>query len=115
MHYLILISFLAFTIPFVTSISIPKAIKTKAKTQPKFCVDCKHFMPSSDSSTEYGKCSMFPMFPTGTSNPKFLVTGNPGIAESYYFCTTARTSSDLCGQSAKKYKKIRKNAKNIKI
>ena len=106
MNCLLLIYIFAFTIPFVTSINTPKV----KKIQPKFCVNCKYFMPSG-TGNEYGKCIMFPMFPTGTSNPKFLVTGNPVTIDNYYYCSTARSSSDLCGELAKKYKKVRKNAK----
>ena len=110
MNYLllILISFLEFT--FTSSISTTISTPKVKQFQPKFCVNCKYFMPS-DTSNEYGKCSMFPMFPTGTSNPKFLVTGKNIISDSYYYCTTARTNDDMCGQIAKKYKKVRKNAK----
>jgi hypothetical protein len=110
MNYLILTYIFVFTIPFVTSITTPKV----KKNQPKFCVNCKYFMPS-DTDNQYGKCSMFPTFPTGTSNPKFLVTGTPVVTDSYYYCTTARGNNNLCGELAKKYKKIRKNAKKIKI
>ena len=74
--------------------------------KPKFCVNCKHFIPH-EHNNEFGKCSLFVY-----ENAKYLVDGIVRDNE-YYACSTARSWDHLCGKTAKKYRKryIKRNAK----
>lgn len=90
------------------SVSSTKHLRTK----PKFCVNCKHFIPSTGDSSKdelYAKCAMFPH----QNSSDYLVTGK-NIYDSYFFCSTARSWSDMCGPDAKKYKKKYKTRKTKK-
>jgi len=76
------------------------------RTKPKFCVNCKYFIPSTGDSSNnqnYAKCSMFP----NHNSSNYLVTGQNAY-DSYFFCSTARSWRDMCGPDAKKYIKKRK-------
>ena len=68
------------------------------QTTPKFCVNCKHFIPH-EYNNEYGKCAFFVY-----ENSKFLVDGIARENE-YYTCSTARSSINLCGKEGTKYRK----------
>ena len=76
------------------------------RTKPKFCVNCKYFIPSTTHGSNneyYAKCGMFP-----SNNSDFLVSGIKNPAN-YYYCYTARSwGSDMCGPDAKKYKRLRR-------
>jgi len=68
--------------------------------EPKFCVNCRYFLPLSDGSKlEYGRCSLFPY-----SSGKFFVDGISRSTD-FYSCSTARTSNSMCGNHASRYKK----------
>ena len=76
---------------------------------PKFCVNCRYFIPNTDGlKTEYGKCSIFPY-----ENSKFLVDGIIRDTE-YFTCSTARSCEKLCGKNGNRYKKkyVRKQTLN---
>ena len=75
--------------------------------KPKFCVNCKHFIPH-EHNNEYGKCSLFVY-----ENSKYLVDGIVRDNE-YYACSTARSWDQLCGKPAKKYRK-KYTKRNVKI
>jgi hypothetical protein len=64
----------------------------------KFCVNCKHIIKG-DGDTLYSKCMKFP---TEFIDKNYMVTGVKSYDE-YYYCTTARISSDMCGGKAKYY------------
>lgn len=67
---------------------------------PKICINCRYFIqPANGMGNEYGRCSLFPI-----SKKNHLVDGVFRDLE-YYRCSTARGSSNLCGEDAKKYKK----------
>ena len=79
------------------------------RIKPKFCINCKYLIPTTndDSNNQlYAKCAMFP----NHNSSSYLVTGK-NIYDSYYFCSTARSSDLMCGSDAKKYKKLRKSKK----
>ena len=65
----------------------------------KLCINCKYFIkPSSLSDNAYGRCASFPYL---TNDVNFLVTGigNP----QFYYCSTARSDKDMCGQNGRNY------------
>ena len=68
-----------------------------AKINPKFCINCKHFLDSGYKS-EYGKCSLFPV-----DNSKFLVSGCESTVD-YSYCSTVRQYDNMCGKNGNHYK-----------
>ena len=77
------------------------------RTKPKFCINCKYFIPSTNHLSNdqlYAKCAMFP----NHNSSSYLVTGQNAY-DSYFFCSTARCWSDMCGPDAKKYKRLRRS------
>lgn len=77
-------------------------ISSMGKVKPKICIECKHFIPSKTDDI-YGKCSLFPL-----NNNDFLINGVKD--KSYYYCSTARMSTKMCGNEGKLYKrKYKKN------
>ena len=89
----------------IYSIILPLSLSVKV-SKPKLCIDCKHFVPDR-TNNKYAKCSSFPR---KDINPSFLVNGIIDKDE-YYYCSSSRTSSDLCGIEGKMYekKKIKKD------
>lgn len=80
--------------------------------KPKFCIECKHFIPSGGSNyDEFGKCSLS-KYEIDRNDEQFLVTGIqiPLIVE-YRFCTTMRSYEHMCGKEGKEY--VRKYRKRI--
>lgn len=73
--------------------------------KPKFCINCKYYIPDDKNKLEYGKCSLF-KYNIDKNDEKYLVTGIqiPIITE-YSFCTLARNYDSMCGKEAKKYKR----------
>jgi NAD-dependent dihydropyrimidine dehydrogenase PreA subunit len=68
--------------------------------EPKFCVNCRYFVPPSDGlKLEHGKCSLFPY-----SSAKILVDGIIRSAD-YHSCSTARSITSMCDKDALRYKK----------
>ena len=95
-----------FLIFFLKTVSIKTA-------KPKLCINCKHFIPDDDTG-EFSRCSFFPHV---HSKINYLVNGiNKIDKEDFYYCSTARTSDNMCGIEGKSYVKKRiiiKNKKNI--
>jgi len=85
---------------FLLFIIFHKNISVALKMQPKFCINCKHFIEH-DLKDEYGKCALYPVH-----DSKFLVTGKNSETD-YLYCSTVRNASHMCGESAVKYKKKR--------
>lgn len=77
------------------------------KTTPKFCVNCKYFIPH-ESNDDATKCSFFKK-----ENLKFLIFGKNNEYEHYY-CSTARNNDNMCGKEAIKYVKRTKNTNREK-
>ena len=85
---------------FIFSVFSMFILTSSVDMNPKFCVNCRYFIPNTDGLTsEYGKCSIFTY-----ENTKFLVDGIIRDTE-YFTCSTARSSEKLCGKSGVKYKK----------
>ena len=95
MKYIIVI-FLSLILPIISL----------KQNKPKLCINCRHFIPGNNGDDKYGKCSLFPKI-EGLTN--FLVTGIN--EEEYYYCTTARSTDDLCTKEGNYYKK--KYIKNL--
>jgi hypothetical protein len=82
----------------ILSLSMMCLFVNSLAIKPKFCVNCKHFIPH-EHNNEYGKCSLFIY-----ENSKYLVDGIARENE-YYTCSTARSSVNLCGKEGAKYRK----------
>ena len=82
------------------------SVKVNQPTQPKLCINCKHFIP--DHNSKYGRCLLFP---TKEQAVNFLVNGLIDKDE-YYFCSTSRSSSDMCGIEGKMYEIQEEKDKN---
>ena len=68
---------------------------------PKFCVNCVHFMPHERLGNKFGYCNMFPKIET---NDKFLITGDIEMEPvEMHFCSTARNLDHMCGQRARRF------------
>ena len=75
-----------------------KTVPLFAVPNEKFCKDCKFFKKDFFSETKYGHCSRFPFQLTNN----YLVDGVKDTSPtSYYFCSTARSSDDMCGPEGK--------------
>jgi len=77
-------------------LSIASGFKTNPK---KFCINCRHFINTTPETPENAKCSLF----TRTSTD-YLVTGEES-EKMYYFASTARQYSDMCGEEGTLYKR----------
>jgi hypothetical protein len=71
----------------------------------RFCYNCKHFIKD-DMGVEYGKCGAFPKINNEYTN--YLITGIRDIKskdDNYYYCGTARSNRDMCGEDGSLYRK----------
>jgi hypothetical protein len=76
----------------------------------KLCIKCKHFITDGHNG-EYGKCSLFPKENNG--NTISLVNGIIHHEPTeYFYCSTARSSANMCGEEGSKYEKESKINKN---
>jgi predicted nucleic acid-binding Zn ribbon protein len=74
----------------------------------KFCVNCKHFIPS-QTGLQFGKCALFEREDTN----HFLVTGVENKQDTHnLYCQTARNDERMCGEEGKMY--TRKYTKRVK-
>jgi len=77
----------------------------------KLCVNCKFFVKEFMKDNVYGKCALF----TKTDkNVNYLVTGIHDNTDEYYYCSTARTYDDMCGEEGKKYIRRKKFFLDVK-
>ena len=70
----------------------------------RFCYTCKHFIDSKNG-IEFGRCAAFPRIDNDYTN--YLVSGKRDmyiIDDNYYYCGTARSNSDMCGQDGSLYR-----------
>jgi len=82
---------------FFSTFLFASSLKPK---EPKFCINCRYFLPLSDEAKlEYGRCSLFQY-----SSSKFYVDGVARTTD-FYSCSTARSSNSMCGNHASRYKK----------
>ena len=73
----------------------------------KICVDCKFYKKEFFTSSEFGKCALFPK---EKDIDYFLVNGknhNNNNIE-YHYCATSRKSDSMCGEEGKYYEKNEK-------
>ena len=76
---------------------IPRKSTFNTYEPPKFCVECKHFVPHK-SDTRFGKCNAFPIERTSF----FLITKEIDLSDvDFRLCSTARNMEHLCGFRAK--------------
>jgi hypothetical protein len=80
-------------------------------TIPKFCKDCKYFIPNSKfwnkHAFQYSKCSRFNTT-TVDEDDNYLVNGvdNSVVKVEYSFCSTARKFEHMCGKSGKMFENM---------
>ena len=69
--------------------------------KPKFCINCKHFIPPDSNNNEYGMCSMFKNI---DQTDDFLVTSIKSVKKkNYIYCSIAREFWYMCGKIGRKY------------
>jgi len=59
----------------------------------RFCHNCKHFIKD-NMGFEFGKCGAFPIINNDIENKD----------EKYYYCGTARTNREMCGEDGSLYR-----------
>jgi hypothetical protein len=68
---------------------------------PKFCVNCVHFMSHERLGDKFGYCNMFPKIDMGN---EFLITGEVEFKPvEMHFCSTARNLDHMCGARARRF------------
>ena len=81
---------------------ITKSYKSLRVSTNKFCKDCRFYIQNLKNS-EYSKCYRFPKI---EYNNNYLVNGiESDTTTEFYYCSTARSSDNLCGEEGKKYEK----------
>lgn len=86
-------------------IALLLGVTVTAISQTKLCINCKFFTKDwFFTSNEYGLCQKYPKKSDITA--EYLVTGElkPPVND-FYYCSTARGSSDMCGPVGKDFKK----------
>lgn len=74
--------------------------------KPKICCDCKFFKPNYFTGNKYGKCSLFKKDQEEDDNRYYLVDGiKRNSNNDYFFCSTARSQTNMCGPEATLYVK----------
>jgi len=73
-----------------------------SQMKPKLCINCKFYKKDFFTSSEFGKCSLFPR---EKENDYFLVNGNNNNNIESYYCSTSRKYDHLCGKEAKFFEK----------
>jgi len=94
---------LIFFYSILSTISANQSAQNQQHT-PKFCVDCKFCKKPFLSSSEFAKCSLFPLVKESDS---FLVNRNEDNYVDYLYCSILRNSDDYCGRDGKYYEKSR--------
>lgn len=83
--------------------SVILSLFSASPIKPKLCIDCKFYTKNFFTSSEFGKCSLFP---TEKENDYFLVNGNKNNDDvEYHYCSTARKFERMCGEKGKFYEK----------
>ena len=78
-------------------------------TLPKFCTNCKHFLPDATATKTLGHCAKFPVFTDFDTHMNYLITGAfPDTPYEFVSCITARRDPKLCGNEGRYYKCVRK-------
>lgn len=78
--------------------AILQIFSIKQSTPPKICANCKHYKQAIVDDT-YSKCALFKL---QEYDVDYLVTGIKN--DDFYYCSTARQSSEMCGKEGKFYK-----------
>ncbi len=81
--------------------------------KPNFCVNCKHFIPEksflfNDDKIRFSKCALTKFLVEKYDKTKYnyLVSGKGNQSYiDYYYCSTSRSSENMCGQEGKFYEK----------
>ena len=90
------------TIFIILSILLP--VCSLKQIKPKLCIHCKFFIPDTDSD-KFSKCSLFQK---QEGKVLFLINGIYQNEE-FYFCSTARSSDNMCGEEGKCFAKKRRS------
>jgi hypothetical protein len=86
-------------------IVILTTLLARAVSQTKFCTNCKYFMKDGFfASNTFGRCQKYSK--TNDMTSEYLVTGQyRKPISNYYYCSTVRSSNDMCGPSGKDFEK----------
>ena len=68
----------------------------------KLCINCKYYKKNIFSNSEYGKCKLFVK---ENEDNYFLVNGITNNNKENYYCSTARSSNNMCGKDGTFYEK----------
>jgi len=80
-------------------LSIIPCIVSFTEISPKFCIHCKYFL-TDHNIDRFSKCSLFPRIEDNT----VIINGIQENKElQYLHCTTARSSSYMCGIEGKRF------------
>lgn len=73
----------------------------RSLNEPKLCVNCVFFKNELFNSNTYGKCTAFPI---QNENNDHLIDGRfTKEVTTYYYCSTSRKSSTLCGEEGRRF------------
>ena len=91
-------------------------ILSAISTNPKLCIDCKHFKNDFSNNPQYGKCSLFPKTEEDKNDVTFLVSGKRELKKiEYKYCSTSRKYEYMCGIEGKCYEKKKRRLFFYKI
>jgi hypothetical protein len=70
--------------------------------KPKLCINCKFYKKDFFSSSEFGKCILFPM---EEENKYYYVNGKEIKNKNYYYCSIVRNFENKCGKEGLLFEK----------
>ncbi len=95
MNYISMLVYYIFLSPVLTS-----------KIIPKFCINCKFYKKNIFTSSEFGKCTLFPV---EIYDDSYLVNGKvKNDLAHYHYCSTSRSIDRMCGKEGKFYEEKNK-------
>ena len=71
-------------------------------TRVPICIQCKHYKKDFLQNSKYGKCTLFPIDETDNY---YLVNGVKTNLNEYYYCSTTRGCSSMCGNEGIHFEK----------
>ena len=66
----------------------------------KLCINCKHFKKDIFTPSKYAQCKKFLII---DKNVNYLIDGKKEETKNMYYCSTARSFDNLCGEECTGY------------
>ena len=66
----------------------------------KLCINCKHFKKDIFTPSKYAQCKKFIII---DKNVNYLIDGKKEESKNMYYCSTARSFDNLCGEEGTGY------------